>query len=116
MMTAEFEQKVHQMDTEALVDFALGTENFRLFAAKRILASDHWINSSSATQVSSVSNSPLYLWYMGALGDLSFSVSLIVVAALTKSSFFRRTADACKRYFDLFQQTFGVDVRNLAQT
>ena len=25
MMTAEFEQKVHQMDTEALVDFALGT-------------------------------------------------------------------------------------------
>lgn len=34
MMTAEFEQKVHQMDTEALVDFALGTENFRLFAAK----------------------------------------------------------------------------------
>ncbi len=34
MITAEFEQEVREMDIEALVDFAVGTEDFRLFAAK----------------------------------------------------------------------------------
>ena len=34
MTTTEFEREVRQMDIDALVDFALGTEDFRLFAAK----------------------------------------------------------------------------------
>lgn len=33
-MQTEFEQKLQQMNIDALIDFALSTENFRLFAAK----------------------------------------------------------------------------------
>lgn len=34
MAKIEFEQKLQQMNTDALIDFALSTEDFRLFAAK----------------------------------------------------------------------------------
>lgn len=34
MAKIEIEQKLQQMNTDALIDFALGTEDFRLFAAK----------------------------------------------------------------------------------
>ena len=34
MAKIEFEQKLQQMNTGALIDFALSTEDFRLFAAK----------------------------------------------------------------------------------
>lgn len=146
MITAEFEQEVRQMDIEALVDFAVGTEDFRLFAAKLDALRENvsrcrkycelgfttkivltvlrkkldLIKATTTIKDTEKLKSPSAPIYHRYGGEFETDDTWVAEEELIQWSLASMRAplppDVCKRYFDLFQQTFGVDVRNLAQT
>ena len=146
MITAEFEQKVHQMDIEALADFAVGTEDFRLFAAKLDALRENigrckkyyelgftteivltvlrkkldLVKAAITIKDTEKLKSPSAPIYDKYSGEFETDDTWVAEEELIQWSLVSMRAplppDACKRYFDLFQQTLGVDVRNLAQT
>ena len=146
MITAEFEQKVHQMDIEALADFAVGTEDFRLFAAKLDALRENigrckkyyelgftpeivltvlrkkldLVKAAITIKDTEKLKSPSAPIYDKYSGEFETDDTWVAEEELIQWSLVSMRAplppDACKRYFDLFQQPLGVDVRNLAQT
>lgn len=145
MITAEFEQKVHQMDIEALVDFAVGTEDFRLFAAKLDALRENigrckkycelgfapeivltvlrkkldLIKAATTIKDTEKLKSPSAPIYHKYSGEFETDDTWVAEEELIQWSLASTRSplppDACKRYFDLFQQTFGVDVRDPVQ-
>lgn len=146
MLTAEFKEKVHQMNIEALVDFAVGTEDFRLFAAKLDALKENvsrcekycelgfapeivltvlrkkldLIRIAATNEDTEKLKSPSAPTYQKYSEGFETDDTWVAEEELIQWSLASLRAplppDACKRYFDLFQQTFGVDIRDLAQT
>lgn len=144
MITAEFEQKVYQMDVEALVDFALGTKDFRLFAAKLDALRENasrcekycelgfspeivltvlrkkldLIKAATTIKDTEKLKSPSAPIYHKYGGGFETDDTWVAEEELIQWSLASMRAplppDAYKRYFELFQQTFGVDVRDLS--
>lgn len=145
MTTVEFEREVRQMDIDALVDFALGTEDFRLFAARvdalkanigrckkyrelgfapeivlTVLRKKLDLLRTAATVKDTEKlkspSAPIYQRYSG---EFETDDTWVAEEELIQWSLASQRAplppDICKRYLDLFQQTFGVDVRDSAQ-
>ena len=146
MITVEFKQKVHQMDVEALVDFALGTKDFRLFAAKldafreNIGRCEKYCEMGFApsivltvlrkkldlikatttikdTEKLKSPSAPIYHKYSGKFEtDDTWVAEEELIQWSLANTHAPLPLDACKRYIDLFQQTFDMDVRDSAQT
>ena len=145
MMTAEFKQKVHQMDIDALVDFAVGTEDFRLFAAKLDALRENigrckkycelgfspeivltvlrkkldLVKAATTIKDTEKLKSPSAPIYHKYSGEFETDDTWVAEEELIQWSLANMRAplppDASKRYIDLFQQTFGVDVLGPAQ-
>jgi hypothetical protein len=134
------------MDIEALADFAVGTEDFRLFAAKLDALRENigrckkyyelgftpeivltvlrkkldLVKAAITIKDTEKLKSPSAPIYDKYSGEFETDDTWVAEEELIQWSLVSMRAplppDACKRYFDLFQQTLGVDVRNLAQT
>lgn len=140
MTTAEFEREVWLMGIDAMVDFAFSTENYRLFAAKSDALKEnigrckkyHELGFASeiiltvlrkkldllrtaatvkdAEKLKSPS-APIYQRYSGGFktDDTWVAEEELIQWALT-SQRAPLPSDIRKRYFDLYQQIFGVNV------
>ena len=144
-MTTEFEQELQQIATQALVDFALSTEDFRLFAAKidalaeisgrckkyretgikselvlTVLQKKVKLLTSASkvkeTEKLKAPSAPIYHKYSG---QFETDETWIAEEELIQWSLASLRAplplDAFNRYMDLGYQILGVDVRELTR-
>lgn len=146
MSTTEFEQKLQQMNIDALIDFALGTEDFRLFAAKldalaavagrckkygelgfrpdlvmTVFQKKAALLSNAAT-IKTVEKlkDPSAPIYHGYSGKFETDETWIAEEELIQWSLASLRAplshDAFERYMDLGRQILGVDMRETTHT
>lgn len=145
MMDIGFERKLRSMEIDALIDIALNSGDLRLFAAKLdaltvikercnkyrengyksdlvltvlgkkldLLKKASTVKDCEAIQQPSA---PKYHQYSGVFETDDTWVAEEELIQWSLASFYATLPpDACKRYFDLFQQVFGVNAQEVIQ-
>lgn len=146
MITAEFEQKLQRMNTDALIDFALSAEDFRLFAAKLDALEEIFncckkysemgvrpdliltifqkkvvlLKNAATVKISEKLKEPSTPIYNKCSGGFETDETWVAEEELIQWLLAGLRAplppDAFERCMELFQQIFGVDAREIART